>query len=78
MNQEYVARTTHHCMVRIHGNYYTVVHIGSYSPDGEYRAAKEGFIFECLGPNGLFLTDMSDTVENAFRAAWEAIVAHSE
>ena len=27
MNQEYVARTTHHCMVRIHGSYYTVVHI---------------------------------------------------
>lgn len=34
-SKEYVARTTHHCMVRIHGGYHTLVHIGSYNPDGE-------------------------------------------
>lgn len=78
-NHEYVVRTTHHCMVRIHHLYYTLVHIGWFGPDGEYKASsgpEAPYIYECIGPNGLIETGGADTVEDAFRAGWDAIVTH--
>ena len=77
-NQEYVVRTTHHCMVRIHHGYRTLVHLGSFGPDGEYKASsgpEAPYLWECIGPNGLIAIDGAETVEDAFRAGWDAIVA---